>query len=161
MRFSSKGLGWFIITGIIAVTIVSAQDRDSHQPIAWCYVQEGPLELMQRALGRRTKPLSVGRGALVPVLRTESKHGKNRAMLRITDLSTLNPVDAWVDPSKVEIVPIDRFPSDEELLRQLGSEYQDDFTLSKVALARWLVKQGIPALRWFAWLRRLHFQLRG
>ncbi|MGD0460568.1 MAG: hypothetical protein ABSC21_22835 [Terriglobia bacterium] len=82
------------------------------------------------------------------MLRTESKHGKNRAMLRITDLSTLNPVDAWVDPSKVEIVPIDRFPSDEELLRQLGSEYQDDFTLSKVALARWLVKQGnsSPAL---------------
>jgi len=63
-------------------------------------------------------------------------------MLRITDLSTLNPVDAWVDPSKVEIVPIDRFPSDEELLRQLGGEYQDNLTVSKVALARWLVKQG-------------------
>jgi len=63
-------------------------------------------------------------------------------MLRITDLSTLNPVDAWVDPSKVEIVPIDRFPSDQELLRQLGGEYQDDFTASKVAVARWLVKEG-------------------
>jgi len=76
------------------------------------------------------------------VLRTESKNGRTRAMLRITDLSTLNPVDGWVDSSKAEIVPIDRFPSDEELLRQLGSEYQDDFTVSKVALARWLVKQG-------------------
>jgi hypothetical protein len=148
MRFPLAGLGWLIITGIMAVAIVSAQNRDSRQPIAWCYVQEGPLEIMQRALGRRTKPLSVARGALVPVLRTESKNGRNRAMLRITDLSTLNPVDAWVDPSKVEIVPIDRFPSDAELLRQLGGEYQDDFTLSKVALARWLVKQGnsSPAL---------------
>ena len=97
---------------------------------------------MQRALGRRTKPLTVGRGALVPVLRMESKNGRKQAMLRITDLSTLNPVDAWVDPSKVEIVPIDRFPSDQELLRQLGGEYQDDFTASKVAVARWLVKQG-------------------
>ncbi len=142
MRFSLAGLGRLIITGIMAVTIVSAQDRVSRQPIAWCYVQEGPLDLMQRALGRRTKPLRVGRGALVPVLRTESKKGKNRAMLRITDLSTLNPVDVWVDPSKVEIVPIDRFPSDEELLRQLGGEYQDDFTASKVTVARWLVKQG-------------------
>jgi hypothetical protein len=63
-------------------------------------------------------------------------------MLRITDLSTLNPVDGWVDSSQAEIVPSDRFPSDEELLRQLGGEYQDDFTVSKVALARWLVRQG-------------------
>jgi hypothetical protein len=142
MRFSLAGLGSLIITGIVAVTIVPAKDRESPQPIAWCYVQEGPLELMQKALGRRTKPLSVGRGALVPVLRTESKKGRNRAMLRITDLPTLNPVDAWVDSSKVEIVPIDRFPSDAELLRQLGGEYRDDFTASKVTVARWLVKQG-------------------
>jgi hypothetical protein len=142
MRFSLAGLGWLIFTGIIAVTSVSAQNRDGRQPIAWCYVQEGPLELMQRALGRRTKPLSVARGALVPVLRTESKNGRKRAMLRITDLSTLNPVNVWVDSSKVEIVPIDRFPSDGELLRQLGSEYRDDFTASKVTVARWLVKQG-------------------
>jgi hypothetical protein len=72
-------------------------------------------------------------------------------MLRITDLSTLNPVDGWVDSSKAEIAPIDRFPSDEELLRQLGSEYQDDFTVSKLTLARWLVKQGNspPALLCF------------
>jgi hypothetical protein len=142
MRFSLASVGLLIITDIIAVTIVPAKDRDSHQPIAWCYVQEGPLELMQRALGRRTKPLSLARGALVPVLRMESKSGRKQAMLRITDLSTLNPVDVWVDPSKVEIVPIDRFPSDQELLRQLGSEYQDDFTASKVAVARWLVKEG-------------------
>jgi hypothetical protein len=151
MRFSLAGLGLLIITAIIAVTIVPAKDSDCRQPIAWCYVQEGSLELVQRTLGRRTKPLSVGRGALVPVLRTESKNGRKRAMLRITNLSTLNPVDAWVDSSKVEIVPIDRFPSDEELLRQLGGEYQDDFTVSKVALARWLVKQGNspPALLCF------------
>src|SRR5271157_5389184 len=120
MRFSLAGLGFLIIIGIIAVAIVPAKDRESHQPIAWCYVHEGPLELMQRALGRRTKPLSVGRGALVPVVRVVSKHGSKQAMLRIMDLSTLNPVDAWVDPSKVEIVPLDRFPSDQELLRLLG-----------------------------------------
>ena len=87
----------------------------------------------------------------MPVLRTEVKNGKKQAMLRVTDLSTLNPVEAWADAGKVEIVPIDRFPSDEELLRQLGSEYQDDFTVSKLVLARWLVKQGSspPALLCF------------
>ena len=142
MRFSLAGLGWLIITDIIAVTIVPAKDRDSHQPIAWCYVQEGPVELMRKAMGRRTSSLSLGRGALVPVLKMESKNGRKRAMLRITDLATLRPVDGWVDSSKAEIVPIDRFPSDEELLRQLGIEPPDGFAASKVAVARWLVKQG-------------------
>jgi hypothetical protein len=63
-------------------------------------------------------------------------------MVRVTDLSTLDPVDRWVDSSQVEITPIDRFPSDEELLRQLGGEYQDDVTASKMTVARWLVRQG-------------------
>jgi hypothetical protein len=142
MRFSLAGLGLLIITGINAVTIVFAQNRDSRQPIAWCYVHEGPLELMQRVLGRRSKPLSVGRGTLAPVLKTESKKGTTQALLRLTDLATLNPVDVWVDTSKVEIVPIDRFPSDEELLRQLGIEPPSGFSASRAAMARWLVKQG-------------------
>ena len=76
-------------------------------------------------------------------------------MLRITDLSTLNPVDGWVDISQAEIVPIDRFPSDGELLRQLGGEYQDDFTVSKVALARWLVKQGNSGTALFCFVASL------
>jgi hypothetical protein len=142
MRFSLAGLGWLIITDIIAVTIVPAKDKESYQPIAWCYVQKGPLELMQRALGRRAGPLSVGRGALVPVLKTESKNGRGRALVRVTDLSTLEPVEGWVDSSEAQIIPVDHVPSDQELLRVLGSEYQDDFTASKVAVARWLVKEG-------------------
>jgi hypothetical protein len=72
----------------------------------------------------------------------ESKNDRKRALLRITDLATLSPVEGWVDSGKAEIVPIDRFPSDEELLRQLGIETPDGFAASKVAVARWLVKQG-------------------
>ncbi len=63
-------------------------------------------------------------------------------MLRITDLATLNPVDGWVDSSQVEIVPLDRYPSDEEILRQLSIEQKNDFTTPQVAVSRWLVKQG-------------------
>jgi len=135
-------LGFLIITGLTAVRIQPAKDSDHGQPIAWCHVQKGPLEVVIKAIGRRTSSLTLDRGALVPVLRTESKNGRQRALLRITDLSTLNPVDRWVDSSQAEIVPIDRFPSDRELLRQLGGEYRDDFTASKVAVARWLVKGG-------------------
>jgi hypothetical protein len=142
MRFSLAGLAFLIITGIIAVRVLPAKQSANRQPIAWCYVQEGPLEFMRKAVGRRTSLLSLGRGALVPVLKTESKKGRKRALLRITDLETLNPVRGWVDSSKAEIVPIDRFPSDEELLRQLGMGTPSGFAASRVAVARWLVKQG-------------------
>jgi hypothetical protein len=142
MRFSLAGLAFLITAGIIAVRISPAKASANRQPIAWCYVQEGPLEFMRKAVGRRPSLLSLGRGALVPVLKMESKKGRKRALLRITDLETLNPVRGWVDSSKVEIVPIDRFPSDEELLRQLGIETPSGFAASRVAVARWLVKQG-------------------
>jgi hypothetical protein len=148
MRYLLAGLGFLIITGIISATTLPAKERANHQPIAWCYVHEGPLEVARKAIGRRTSSLSLGRGALVPVLRTELTNGRKRALLRTTDLATLNPVDGWVDSSQAEIIPIDRFPSDEELLRQLGVEAPNGFAASKAAVARWLVKRGnsSPAL---------------
>ena len=66
----------------------------------------------------------------------------------------------WI-PAKAEIIPIDRFPSDEELLRQLGSEYQDDFTASKVAVARWLVRQGNSGTALVCFVASLCCRLRG
>ena len=142
MRISQAALGLAIISGFLAVGALPAKESGNRQPIAWCYVQEGPLEFTHKVMGRKTSTLSLGRGALVPVLKTESKNGKQRAMLRVTDLATLNPVDGWADSSKAEIVPLDRFPSDEALLRQLRIEQRTDFTTPKAAVARWLVKQG-------------------
>jgi hypothetical protein len=136
------GFGSLVITGLFAVTIAPATTRKDHGPIAWCYVQQGPIELKPIRATRKAGSLSLGRGALAPVLKTDMKKGRNRAMVRIIDLSTLDPVDRWVDSSRVEITPIDRFPSDDELLRQLGGEYQDDVTASKAKVARWLVRQG-------------------
>jgi hypothetical protein len=76
------------------------------------------------------------------VLKTEAKNGRKQALLRITDLETLSPVDGWVDSSKAEIIPIDRFPSDAEVLAQLGIELPNGSTAASAAVARWLVKQG-------------------
>jgi hypothetical protein len=142
MRFSLAGFGFLGIAGLIAVRVLPAKGSDNRQPIAWCYVQQGPLELVHKAVGRRTTSLSLGRGTLASVLKTESKKGSTRALLRNTDLTTLNPVEGWVDTSQAEIIPLDRFPSDEEILRQLRIERKSDFTTPQVGVARWLVKQG-------------------
>jgi hypothetical protein len=142
MRFLLAASGFLMITGTIAVTILPAKESAHRQPIAWCYVQDGPLELVRKAVGRRTTSLSLGRGELVPVLKTESKNGKALAMVRVTDLAALNSVDGWVDPSRAEIIPINRFPNDAEVLDQLGIELPNGSTTASAAVARWLVKQG-------------------
>lgn len=142
MRCSRFGPGCLIFAALIAVTIAPANQRGDRQPVAWCYVQKGPLELARKALQRKASSLSLGQGALAAVLKTESKNGGTRAMVRVTDLSTLDPVEAWVDSSQAEITPFKSFPSDQELLRQLGGEYRNEETESKVAVARWLVREG-------------------
>jgi hypothetical protein len=142
MRFWLAAPGFLIITGTFAVTMLPARESARRQPIAWCYVQDGPLELVRKAVGRRTTSLSLGRGALVPVLKTESKNGQVLAMVRVTDLAALNSVDGWVDSSKAEIIPIDRFPSDAEVLDQLSIELPNGSTPASAAVARWLIKQG-------------------
>jgi hypothetical protein len=142
MRSLRAGFGFLIITGVIAVGVLPAKESGNRQPIAWCYVREGPLELVRKVVGRRTGSLSLSRGVLAPVLKMESKNGRKLALLRVTDLATLNAVEGWVDSSQAEIIAADRFPSDKELVHQVGFENLDDFTASKVAVARWMVKQG-------------------
>jgi len=142
MRFLLAASGFLIITGAIAVTILRARESAHRQPIAWCYVRDGPLELVRKAVSRRTSSLRLGRGALVPVLKTESKKGQALAMVRVTDLAALNTVEGWVDSNKAEIVPIDRFLSDAEVLDQLDIELPNGSAPASAAVARWLVKQG-------------------
>jgi hypothetical protein len=49
MRSSRAGLGLLIITGVVAVSSLRAKESDNRLPIAWRYVQEGPLTVMRKA----------------------------------------------------------------------------------------------------------------
>jgi len=151
MRPMLATLGLVTIIGATTVTGLPAKESAHRQPLAWCYVQEGPLELVQKVVGRRTGSLSLGRGTLAPVLKTESKAGRARAMLRLMDLETLHPVEGWVDSSKLEIFPLERFPSDAEVIHQASIEPPNGSTGWSGGVARWLVKQGdsAPALLCF------------
>ena len=142
MRSLTAALGFLAITLTGALRTLPARESVPRAPVAWCYVQKGPLEAVRRLPGRKTVSLSLGAGALVPVMRTESKHGRMRVLLRITKLATLASVDAWADSSQAELLPIGRFPSDEEILRQLGFEAPSGTSAPGTAVVRWLVKQG-------------------
>ena len=142
MRSLVAAFGLLAVTVAGAVRTLPAKQAGPRQPVAWCYVQDGPLEVVRSLAGRKTSSLSLSRGALVPVMRSESKNGRTRVMLRITELETLASVAGWADSSQAEILPVDRFPSDEEILRQLNFEPPSGFAAQSAAVARWLVKQG-------------------
>ena len=142
MRYWAAVLGFLLIAVAAAVRTLPARESSPRGPVAWCYVQRGPLEAVRRLPGRKTMSLSLGAGALAPVMRTESKNGRMRVLLRITKLATLSTVDAWADSSQAELLPIDRFPSDEEILRQLRFEPPSGSAGPEDAVVRWLVRQG-------------------
>ncbi len=60
----------------------------------------------------------------------------------MVDLDTLTPRMGWVDSSDIQNIPLDQFPTDIELLKQLDGEYLDDFVSSHIEVARFLVRQG-------------------
>jgi len=78
----------------------------------------------------------------VPVMRTETRNGREQVMLRVTVLEKLASVDGWADASQAQILPLGRFPSDEEILRQLKSRPAGGFAAPGTRVVRWLVKQG-------------------
>ena len=48
----------------------------------------------------------------------------------------------WVEASRIEILPLDRFPSDHDLLDAMGGKYLEDFTAEYARIARHLARLG-------------------
>ncbi len=86
----------------------------------------------------------LGRGALIEVHESRSVGNITWSRVRIVDLETLSPRMGWVDSSQVERVPLEQYPADADLLKELGGAYLDDFARSHTAIARFLVRQGSP-----------------
>lgn len=128
-----------------AATAAAAQRRAA--PVrAWAYVQPDQVEIRRRAEGGRVV-LRLGRGALLPVIRGRAR-GSGWFRVRPANPETFEPVEGWVDPNTVEILPAERFPSDLELLRLIGGAFSDDFAAANSIVARYLVRRGAaePAL---------------
>jgi hypothetical protein len=142
LRLNTAQLGFILLATMLAAALLPAKEHNKDVPIAWCHIQAEQTEVARRAGGQGTFSLSLSRGTLAPVIKTRSSNGRNLALIRMTDLATLRPMEGWVDSSQTEIISLDRFPSDEALLRQLESEYQDEFIASRVAVVRWLIRQG-------------------
>lgn len=134
-------------------------------PIAWLYVQKGPLtfsvsktdsnELQtdsNKAAGQRKKGQpekgQLEKGQLLPVFSTKEENGVKLAQVSAPSLETGASEVGWVEYSPAELKPLQAYPPDNELLEQLGPPYLDDFTEQHTVVVRFLVQQasGPPSL---------------
>ncbi len=118
------------------------------KPTGWAYIRSEQVEARGGATDRRRALGHLGRGALVEVHESVVKGSASWRRVLFVDLETLKPVLGWVDSRDLESIPLDQFPTDSDLLKQLGGGYLDDFVKSHIEIARYLVRVGsqVPAL---------------
>jgi hypothetical protein len=121
---------------------LAAKEDSAQKPRSWGYVRSGPLEVRSKPNARKKAFLHLGRGALLEVLKTQSKGGANWAQVRVLNLETLNFDNGWVEADRLEAMPPGRFPPNAEIFRLLGGPYLDDFTAAHSEIARWLIQEG-------------------
>ncbi len=107
-------------------------------PVAWAYARNG-AEVRRSPSKGKPAIARLGRGALVPVFKTDSKGWTS---VRIVEPARLNAQMGWTGADEVEVLPPDQFPTDAELLKQMGGAFLEDYTASHTTLARYLVRRG-------------------
>jgi hypothetical protein len=127
---------------LIGGWLFPAVSAKENKPVGWAYVAREKVEVRPSASDRRRAVGHLGRGAIVEVYDFAAKGNSDWSKVRFVDLETLDSRLGWVDSSEVEGLPLDRFPLDAELLKQLGGEYLEDFVRKKVQMARFELRQS-------------------
>lgn len=133
-----------------------ADKKRAAAPTRWGYVVHG-ANVEVKPGSHKPALLKLGRGALITVLEEKSQRSAPWAQIRAVDPALLEPVKGWVDSSLIEIKPSSQYPSDAELLKQLGGAYLEDLTASSIQIVRYVMAQGQrePALVCFIGTRVL------
>lgn len=136
----------FLAAGIF--TSGSRATAKENKPAGWASVTPLAAEVRSSPSDHKRPIASLGRGALVEVYDSTARGAARWSRVRIVSLETFDPLMGWVESSALERAPLERFPPDADLLKQLGGAYLDDFVKTHVHLARFLVRQGgaVPAL---------------
>lgn len=111
-------------------------------PIAWGYASHGPIDVKPTLMKRPAPTVHLGRGALVAIMGTKSVKKGSTIAVRAIDPAGLTSALGVVPSEQIENIPLDRYPSDKDLLKLIGGVYLDDVTTSNAEIARYLVQQG-------------------
>lgn len=132
-----KLAGWILLFLLIPLP---ATPR-SKQPVqtGWGYVAEGPAEIYERTSFKKHPKLQLERGALVEIFKTKKHDGKPWAQVTAVNPANLESTLGWMDASNLQTLPLDAFPTDQQLLDEMGGEYLKDFVAHHTEFARYLI----------------------
>jgi hypothetical protein len=132
--------GWTLLLFLIAVPAFPRAKQPAQT--SWGYVASGPVEVYERTSFKKQPKLLLERGALVAVFETKKHGSKQWAQVLAVDPATLESVQGWLDASRIRTVPLEEFPTDQELLRELGGQYLQDFVAAHTEFARYLIHRS-------------------
>lgn len=132
----------------LGVTAAAQTQKKLPPPTAWAHIAAGPVEVRPKARVGKKVAARLESGALVPVIRTKQSGGMEWVKVRVVVPETVEDVTGWVEANRIEILPLDRSPSDHDLLDAMGGKYLEDITAQYARIARYLVRRqsGEPAL---------------
>lgn len=142
MRFT-RGLWVFLILLSVPLDVrARGKETPTENPIGWGYVRGDAVAVAPKSHLRKASPVRLGRGALVPISKWESKKGTRWARVHVVSLADREPVDGWIESSEIEEIPFDKFPTDAALRQLLGGDLLDDYAAAHSQITRFLVQRG-------------------
>jgi hypothetical protein len=131
-----------LLTSLSVIPGSVGKEKETPKPTAWGYVRGQEVEARLQASGNKPALTRLGHGALVAVFEPDSKGSSGSVRIGAVDPATLKPQIGNADSSQIEILPLDKFPSDAELLRLVGGKFLDDLIAAGTTVARFLLRQG-------------------
>jgi hypothetical protein len=139
---SSSLLALLAATYFLPAPTARADDKKPAPTIAWGYAVRGvDIEARSIPSQRVRTALHLGRGALVAVIESKSRGNTAKTQVRAVNPESFEAVVGSVEASQIESEPLDQFPSDSQLLEQLGGPYLEDLTVSSTQIVRYVLRQ--------------------
>lgn len=151
----------FLTISLLTSAAATAKEKEkaAAPPISWGYVKrQTDVEARPAHPSRNPAILRLQRGELVNLAGVKSKGTSSWTKIGAVNPSTFEIVAGWVDSSSIiDSDPREPYPSDADILKELGGRYLEDFTASSSVIVRYVVRQGQgePALLCFIGSRAL------
>ena len=142
MKLRRLALLLAVTTLSLAEARAAEKEKKPPAPTGWCYAAQDSVDVKPSPSGRKKILAHLGRGALLPVFETKRAGDGNWTRVQVVDPAKLTAEKGWMESSKVESLPLNRFPTDAELLKILGGSYLEDYATRNAAIARYLLRQG-------------------
>jgi hypothetical protein len=139
-RLPFRATAWLFAIFVLAASAPAKQKGPTQT--AWALVVKGPVEVYPKSSPGKKVLARLGSGALVAAFKTQRSGGGEWTQVRVVVPATLEVTMGWAESSRLETVPLDRFPADAELEKVLGGVYLEDVNARYTQIARFLMRLG-------------------